>query len=174
MKRYILRVSKADIIQACVICIAAFFFCVGHIALSPEARKTIVQAFASRGSEPAMALLDFGSGPTEIPVKLALNAWSRREAFFVDARKPEEYAAAHVEGAYNLPFGDSDRYRKETIARLWKTDSLVVVYCEAAGCNKAYFVALELFEFGFNKVAVIPEGLEGWVKAGGPTAKNDK
>lgn len=174
MKWQVVTVSREDLLQAGVICIAASLLCVGHMAMSSKARRTIAGAFTSFSNKSPEALLDFASGPVEIPLELALSAWRRKEALFVDARKPEEYATSHVEGAYNLPFGDGDLYRKETLARLWKTDSLVVVYCEAAGCNKSYFVALELFDYGFKKVAVMPEGLEGWLAAGGPMAKNEK
>jgi rhodanese-related sulfurtransferase len=50
-------------------------------------------------------------------------------------------------------------------------DTKLVFYCASEKCGASHQAAKRAMENGYTNVAVMPEGITGWKKAGQPTAK---
>jgi len=53
-------------------------------------------------------------------------------------------------------------------------DQKLIFYCANTHCGASHEAAERAKEAGFMNVAVLPEGIMGWQKAGMPVAKLDK
>jgi rhodanese-related sulfurtransferase len=84
----------------------------------------------------------------------------------IDVRKPQEYAAGHIEGARNIDF-HSPEFR-EIISSLDR-DHLYILYCKRG--IQAVSVQRIMKEQGFRKVCCLQGGIEGWKGAGLPVTK---
>ena len=82
------------------------------------------------------------------------------DAFLLDVREPDEWAAGHVEGALHMPIG-------EVLARLSEipTDQRVVCLCRV-GARSAQVTAY-LVQQGYDMVN-LDGGLAAWVAVGRP------
>lgn len=79
---------------------------------------------------------------------------------WVDARRVEEYQAAHIPGALNL---NEDMWSQQLSAVLqeWAPDKTVVVYCGSSRCQSSEQVARRLMrEAGFENVRILRGGWE--------------
>ena len=79
----------------------------------------------------------------------------------LDVRSPEAYAAGHVPGAINLPYG---RINERNLAA-YEKGTLFVVYCSGPHCNGADRAALNLARLG-RPVKKMIGGVEGWKDEG--------
>ena len=93
-----------------------------------------------------------------LTLEQAKSALAKGDVLFLDARSFSEYASAHIPGAGSLPL-ESVRDRNEPL--------LVVVYCGNDLCAKAESLTKRLEKRGMRFV-FMPEGLSGWLSAGGP------
>ncbi|MCS7052314.1 MAG: rhodanese-like domain-containing protein, partial [Ignavibacterium sp.] len=91
---------------------------------------------------------------------------------FIDARMPDEYAAGHIKGAYNIPFDGDESYRK--ILDNFSKDEIIVVYCGGTDCDLSIYLGNELFEKGFKRVYVFFGGWNEWLQNNYPISKNEK
>lgn len=82
-------------------------------------------------------------------------------ARFVDARSPDDYQQAHIEGAMNLPPDATRSDRTLALAGLAK-EAPVVVYCQSPACPYAALLAKRLARDGFRNVWVFPGGWAQW------------
>ncbi|HST30314.1 MAG TPA: rhodanese-like domain-containing protein [Chthoniobacterales bacterium] len=85
-------------------------------------------------------------------------------AIWVDARPDDEFARAHVPGAFSL---NEDRWNELLPQFLpnWSPAKKVVVYCSAQSCNAARDVAKRLRdEAQLKDVFVLQGGWEEWEK----------
>ena len=90
----------------------------------------------------------------------------RDEVYVVDVRTPEEYAAGHIEGVdYNLNVRSATFFKDYQSLPKEKT---IALYCKGGGRSKQ--VAGVMAGNGY-KVVELSVGYDGWVKAGGATAK---
>ncbi len=85
-------------------------------------------------------------------------------AVLVDVRSPEEFRAAHIQGAVNIPLLEAERRAGEL-----PRDKTVVLYESGSGgnadtCAASRSVGRLLFGRGFQKVLVYQDGLAGWQK----------
>jgi rhodanese-related sulfurtransferase len=87
-----------------------------------------------------------------------------RNAYLLDVRTREEYAAGHIAGALWVPGGQAVQATDEAIA---VRDSTIVLACD--GFARATLTAAWLKRMGFPDVAVLAGGLPAWVEAGGAT-----
>ena len=85
-----------------------------------------------------------------------------------DARIPEQYAAGHLPGAFNLPLEDVERQLVAHAARL-HLDTPILVYCGGADCTDALELAVKLRGLGFTDLTLYPGGYAEWVQYGGAT-----
>lgn len=89
-------------------------------------------------------------------------------AVFVDARAPEVFAPGHIEGAINAPPGG-----EELAGLTWLADADTYVICYAAekSQRQAGVAADKLLEMGCEKVFVMMDGIEAWIRAGYPVER---
>ncbi|MGI6068943.1 MAG: rhodanese-like domain-containing protein [Blautia sp.] len=71
----------------------------------------------------------------------------RRDAVIIDLRDEEEYAAGHVAGAWNLPYGKWEERRE------LPKDKILVLYCDRGGASLD--VARRLVKRGYQTRSVI-------------------
>ena len=76
---------------------------------------------------------------------------------FIDVRKPEEFAAFHVEGAALIPVDDLEK----NIYRLDK-DKMTLIYCKAG--KRCMRGAEILHHKGFDNILVLEGGMESYHK----------
>ena len=92
-----------------------------------------------------------------------LLAWAG-DAYWIDVRTAEEYAAGHVGEAVNIPYEEiGDRISEVTHDK----DALIYVYCRSGRRSGIAKAALD--EAGFSRV-VNAGGLEDALKKAGQTA----
>lgn len=88
-------------------------------------------------------------------------------SFVLDVRTPEEYAAGHVENAFNIPH---DRLA-EKMSEIQKFANVpVVVYCKSGG--RAAIATELLAESGFTNLRHLTGDMDGWIAAGYPVTKD--
>ena len=110
-----------------------------------------------------------------VPVAFLEGARTRvgaADAIVFDARIPEQYAAGHLPGAFNLPLADVERQLAAHAAQL-RPDTPILVYCGGADCTDALELALKLRELGFSDLTLYPGGYAEWVAYGGATRAGD-
>jgi len=78
----------------------------------------------------------------------------------LDNRKPEDYAAGHIEGAVRLL--DTD-VSSETLAKHVATkDTPVLFYCNGVKCGRAAKATEKAVELGYTKVYYYALGMDEW------------
>ena len=91
---------------------------------------------------------------------------SRGAATVFDANSKDEWARRHVPGAKWVEF--SAFARQDLPAA---KDRLLVFYCYNKRCLASHQAARHALEMGYSNVFIMPEGIQGWVKAGKPIEK---
>lgn len=91
-----------------------------------------------------------------------VDAWRKaKKATIIDANKRETFEAGHVPGAVHM------RYDAVNAAVLPKDKSATIAaYCYSEQCGASKKLASTLMSLGYTQVYVMPEGIEGWKKAG--------
>ena len=88
------------------------------------------------------------------------------DAFLLDVREPDEWAAGHPPGAHHVPMMDIPARAEEV-----PTDRDVVVVCRVGG-RSAQVVAY-LKQRGFDNVYNLDGGMHAWAAAGRPVVGED-
>lgn len=110
------------------------------------------------------------SGLQTLTPAQAMDALKRGEFLVVDARDPDEFAQGHVPGAVNVS-SEAVLTGMEDASRLPK-DRDLLLYCSNLACPKSKDLAKGLADMGYTRLSVMPEGMEGWLAAGGPVEEN--
>ncbi|EIP96765.1 Rhodanese-related sulfurtransferase [Opitutaceae bacterium TAV1] len=87
---------------------------------------------------------------------------SQSHVLWVDARKAEAFAAAHIPGAINL---NEDTWESllEGFVEAWDGAAPVVVYCDSTECDSSRAVAARIrHEFGATRVFTLKGGWQTW------------
>ncbi len=79
----------------------------------------------------------------------------------VDVRSADQFQAAHIPGAVNLPYRQMD----SAALASYPADTLFVVYCNGQHCNGADRGAVRLAGLG-RKVKKMIGGIQGWKSEG--------
>jgi len=105
---------------------------------------------------------DEESSPIELsPQEFKSKLDSTPDAVLVDVRNPDEVAEGMIEGAVNIDYTDSTFIGK--IEPLDKTKPYFV-YCKSG--KRSAGAADEMEKLGFEKVYVLKEGTNNWLKQG--------
>ena len=88
------------------------------------------------------------------------------EIFVVDCRRPDEYAAGHIEDAVNVPLHEVADHLDLLPEDL---DTLMVVYCRSG--VRSMFTTSALLALGYRNVFNMPGGYLAWVDVGYPVVK---
>lgn len=138
----------------------------------------------------AAGVMSAQSSP-QLPGVLVTAEWLRAQRIdtsslvILDARSPEEYASGHLYGAISLPTADTYDVRSgfendvapiQTINALCSRSGIsmqkrVVIYGERDDLREAARLFWVLEIHGHSRVAVLLDGYEGWVEAGGGTSQ---
>lgn len=81
----------------------------------------------------------------------------------IDVRTPGEFAAGHIEGAYNVPLDLLREHRAELCHHL---DETVVLICRSG--TRAAQAELALAEAGLPNLRLLSGGITAWESAGAP------
>lgn len=85
----------------------------------------------------------------------------------VDARTPEEYAAAHIPSAVSLPAA-SDEPAFAAFSLAHPLDTPLAVYCRDISCDDALVLAAALRSRGWTSVSLYSGGFAEWTAYDGP------
>lgn len=77
----------------------------------------------------------------------------------VDARTPQEYRAAHIKGAINIPEKEFDEAAKQLPA---DKKTLLIFYCNGVKCGKSKRVAQKVEPLGYTAILIYKEGIPVW------------
>ena len=91
---------------------------------------------------------------------------NREKAVVVDVGEPDEFAAGHVPGARNVPFGQFEQRLPEVAKN--RGLPLLLFCATGARAGRALQVAKKL---GYEKAQVVAGGLRGWKEANLPVEK---
>ena len=107
----------------------------------------------------------------DISIPQAFGLFQQGGIMFLDARRKDEYEAAHVEGALLLSTEHFGRGTiPATIGFLEKTQPLVI-YCGGGACDASKNLVIMLQNFGFTKFHIMTDGFPAWQAAGHPVAQ---
>ncbi|TAM38883.1 MAG: rhodanese-like domain-containing protein [Burkholderiaceae bacterium] len=93
----------------------------------------------------------------------AVQLINRERAVVVDVSEPEEFAAGHIGGAKNVPFGQLEKKLTETVKN--KSLPLILVCATGARSNRAIVAAKKL---GYEQAQALSGGLKAWKDANLP------
>ena len=99
--------------------------------------------------------------PQEVAPKLG-------KVLIVDVREPQEYAAAHIPGAINIPRGVLE-FKLDQFPDLQDRNREVVLQCQGGGRSALATVVMQ--ELGFKNVVNLAGGFGAWSAAGLPTER---
>lgn len=102
-----------------------------------------------------------GLSPTD-----AVMLMNREKAVVVDVCQPDEFAAAHVAGAKNIPLADLEAKLAGAIKN--KATPVILVCASGLRSSKAVGIATKL---GFERAQSLAGGMGAWREAGLPVEK---
>jgi rhodanese-related sulfurtransferase len=101
----------------------------------------------------------------------AFALWQTKQAIFLDAREPDEYAEGHIPGAINFPFEEWDQYWADIQAKL-TPESRIVCYCGGLDCEASLDMARELKVQGYPNSYIFFGGIKKWTELKLPLEAN--
>lgn len=101
----------------------------------------------------------------------AFSLWESKQAIFLDAREPEEYAEGHIPRAINFPFEEWDQYWAE-VQNIIKPETKLVCYCGGLDCEASLDMARELKVQGYPNAYIFFGGINKWVELKLPLEAN--
>ena len=96
----------------------------------------------------------------------AVQLINREKAVVVDVSEVEEFAAAHMTGARNIPLSQLEEKLPAAVKN--KTLPLILVCASGARANRALPTVKKL---GYDQAQVLAGGLKGWKEANLPLEK---
>jgi len=99
---------------------------------------------------------------TEVDLSQA-EAAIRDADLLIDVREADEYSAAHIPGAINIPRGLLE-FKLSNDAQLAERTLKLVLYCKNSG--RSALAADALREMGYRNVLSLAGGIEAWQAAG--------
>ena len=99
---------------------------------------------------------------TEVALSQA-EAAIRDADLLIDVREADEYSAAHIPGAINIPRGLLE-FKLSNDAQLAERTLKLVLYCKNSG--RSALAADALREMGYRNVLSLAGGIEAWQAAG--------
>jgi rhodanese-related sulfurtransferase len=126
-------------IIAIIFSLLSVFSCTGQV--KSGAYKTMLQKLLSH----------------TVPETTIEEAKSKKEAIFLDAREPNEYAVSHIGGSTHVGY---DHFELSTIPTMPK-DTPIIVYCSVG--YRSEKVAEQLIAAGYTHVSNLYGGIFEWV-----------
>lgn len=104
-----------------------------------------------------------GSGGGRLDPATAVQLINRERAVVVDVSEPAEFAAGHIGGAKNVPFGEFEKKLTDAVKN--KTVPLILVCATGARSSRALAAAKKL---GYEQAQALAGGLKAWKDANLP------
>jgi rhodanese-related sulfurtransferase len=98
--------------------------------------------------------------PSELRAEVENND---RDVIILDIRSREEFARGHIPSALNIPH---DELHSRALDELPESKLLVISSFECSNDELSVVIRDELRQFGYAKVAVLKNGIDGWTQAG--------
>jgi rhodanese-related sulfurtransferase len=108
--------------------------------------------------------------PLSINLKQAYILY-QKNILFIDAREPEDYKAAHIKNAINIPMDHFDDY-KYMLKNIDKNQQ-IVTYCAGSECDLSIVLGNVMFDMGYKKLYVFFGGWVDWQKAKYPIESSE-
>ncbi len=108
-----------------------------------------------------------GGGAGALTANATVQLINREKAVVVDVSEADEFAAGHIVGAKNVPFGQLEQQLPNAVKN--KTVPLVLVCATGARASRAVAVARKL---GFEKAQALGGGLKAWRDGNLPLEKS--
>ncbi|WP_259744283.1 rhodanese-like domain-containing protein, partial [Pseudomonas protegens] len=105
--------------------------------------------------------------PTRSPAHIRQALLDRQELALIDVREEAPFAEAHPLFAANIPLS---KLELEVYARIPRRDTPITLYDQGEGL--AQRAVTRLRQLGYNDVALLEGGLDGWRAAGGELFKD--
>lgn len=90
-----------------------------------------------------------------------------QNVLLIDVRSASDYNKVHISGSINVPIQDYDQYLNDLPRDRW-----LICYCAGPPCDSSDFLALELIDAGYKRVAVYHDGIRGLIQAGMDTTRD--
>jgi rhodanese-related sulfurtransferase len=135
---------------------------IGLVAITASLNQPVfaADAAAKTGASAAHLQIDF-TLLNAIDVKAGIDA--KKQQYLFDANGSESYAKNHLPGAVWV------QYDKLELALLpADKKATLVFYCANERCLASHEAAKQALAMGYTSVNVMPQGIQGWVKAGYP------
>jgi rhodanese-related sulfurtransferase len=118
------------------------------------------------------ARLQAATGKDDLVISMAqaIAFHDSREAIFVDARSPEEYAEGHIAGAINIPWEQVYDHLEQFFNAVPDFEAVVVAYCDGEGCPLSEELVSLLSAMGYKNARVLVNGWTLWKQHGYPVA----
>jgi|GEM_PF-7061846 len=104
-------------------------------------------------------------------INIAIDAFEKARAVFIDTRSSEEYKEAHIPGALNASYFYMERAYAFISEKIHTTD-LLILYGEDSMDIAPVRTADYYEHLGFNRVRILYGGLERWINEGLPVERN--
>ncbi len=108
--------------------------------------------------------------PLSINLKQAYTLY-KENVLFIDAREPEDYKAAHIKNAINIPMDHFDDY--EYMLKKINKNQQIVTYCAGSECDLSIVLGNVMFDEGYKKLYVFFDGWNDWLKAKYPIESSE-
>ncbi|MDR0226151.1 MAG: rhodanese-like domain-containing protein [Burkholderiaceae bacterium] len=107
-----------------------------------------------------------GAGAGSLTAAQAVQLINRQKAVVIDVSEPDEFAAAHANGAKNVPLGQFEEKLPSTVKN--KALPLVLMCAKGGRASRAEALAKKL---GYENAQALAGGLKAWRDAGMPVEK---
>ncbi len=100
----------------------------------------------------------------------AKKLFDERQAVFLDARSPDEYAEGTIRGAVGISIMSVITKKVDIEEVIPDKNEVIVTFCSGGECDLAVEMAKELVDRHYANVYVLAEGYPGWFEADFPIA----
>ncbi len=104
-------------------------------------------AFTAVASDQLLTDFTYSAQPMDVSQNVAHALMEKNGAIVIDVRTPEEYAAGHIEGAYNFPVEELHKHYGE-LAILKENNTPVLLYCRSG--RRSGNAMMQLHKEGFS------------------------
>lgn len=108
----------------------------------------------------------------DIKIDDAIKLIEQGNLILIDARSPKEFSEKHINNAVNISVENFDDYL-DLVFSIPK-DTTILIYCESITCNLSHKLSEKLKTFGFTKIYVMVEGINGWIEKKLPVVKDEE
>ncbi len=138
----------------------------GGIGTTPDDQRVELPG-GDGGTSPPPPPIDNGLEPGYLDLAGAWELW-QQGAWFLDARRPVEYAEGHIEGAFLMPSNRVMTAEGQEDLAMIPLDATIVIYCVGGDCDSSENTKIRLEDMDYRNILIMKASYEDWVNAGHP------